>query len=131
MSLVYLNGDCTLKRPGISSYHLKGSMCAQVRRWRTGFIELINRPIKDEKLNTVLDWLIENNPLYSSVNDLNELCDMDEFTLKIARLSKTKRFYKDGGGLLTRVRFRLKRIKMIIYIFCAWRSQKTNQYEFL
>ena len=80
LSLVFLCGRSFIEKPGIYSFHLHGTMTPCIRDFNTGFI-CFNETSKDkfpENFNILLQYLLDNNPLYQDIEKINQ--DNVEFT---------------------------------------------------
>ena len=84
LSIVFLCGQSYLETPGISSFHLRGSLTPSVRRFNTGFISFMNSNGRDfpEQFPVWFQFLRENNPLYENVETIKE-DTMSKFVLSL------------------------------------------------
>ncbi|KAK8857443.1 hypothetical protein M9Y10_015848 [Tritrichomonas musculus] len=83
LSLVFLCGKSFIEHPGKYSFHLHGTMMPCVRDFNTGFIcfNEKNKSKFPDNFENVLQYILQNNPLYKNVNELNN--DNIEFTRRL------------------------------------------------
>ena len=83
LALVYLCGTTQIENPGISSYHLNGTLNPTVRNFNTGFIAFEKDPRAfPDNFNNLFGFLRKNNPLYAEVDSIEENT-MSKFTLSL------------------------------------------------
>ena len=75
LSVAFLYGVVTIPKGGISSPHLHGCFSFTSRRENTGYLSLgpsmlNNHNVQQEKIQEILNWLKQNNPLYKDFNPL-------------------------------------------------------------
>lgn len=83
LAIVFLCGETRIDNPGISSYHLNGTLNPSVRNFDTGFISFDKNPgAFPENFASLFDFLKSRNPLYNGIEEITA-STISKFTISL------------------------------------------------